>query len=227
MDSNSLNKTAHIRQIEESLERLSELSVEFAAPAPEVLQLLGTAVDNTTAGLVSALNSISDSPKVVRFGHESNWKSYMGSVHRSFFNTIHAVTEEGLKSLCTEKGIDVYNSKRVRMENLIDGIQGISRRNKQKLLSFVGVRPEFMDYIEATVANLDAERQDYWRKWFIAIGSIRNISSHSNSLLRDVDKDRLNAAGLQKLIDGNELSMNTSIYNYCLTMVRDFYNEIR
>ena len=36
MDSNSLNKTAHIRQIEESLERLSELSVEFAAPAPEV-----------------------------------------------------------------------------------------------------------------------------------------------------------------------------------------------
>lgn len=223
------NEEAHLSQMEATIGDLIEVAKKLGHPAPQQLQYLGTAVDNTAGGVVSAFNALSDSPKRLHFTHHNNWKSLMGSVHRNFFNSLMACVEEGLKDWCSSNQMTVKPSKREQMLKLISKIEKtipLTNRQKSKLLSFTGIIPSFMDYFEEATVKLNTGRRNHWRTWFQGLLIIRNVSSHSNRELTDNEIRTLELGGFKPLISGRIISSNTSAYRPTIDQIIIFYDEL-
>jgi len=136
----------------EAIEELRPLSAEYAAPAPECVQFLGTIVDNTLGLLTVPANAIDHGARQVRFENPRHWLSLMQAVHRSFFSSVHTATEAGLAAICRQHGIEVKSTLRARAEKIVERLKDrISEAEAKEIVGLTGTAAQFHDYLDAVL----------------------------------------------------------------------------
>lgn len=235
MDNKVFNSTSHIKVINETILELKEFSQITAAPAPLTYQYIGTVVDNTLALLTVPLNSLTGQGLFIRFDNFENWLSLMLAVHTSFLSSIHIFTEKGLYEICKEQGIEVQPSFG---KNILSEIEEIERINENNEINehinnikeiLMTNRPSFDDYLNSVLRaiTLPKKTKTIWRKFFLALSTVRNKCSHSDTSLNEREKTKLREGGFSALISPiGDLQINTSFYPQIIKFILDFFDLI-
>jgi len=226
---------SHVAVIDRAMAGLLKLEIRTRMPADVPHQYVGTIVDNTIVLLASCGNALDGGTRRVSCSEAPNWVSAMQAVHRSFFSSIQMAAELGLRHVCKERGTGVHSAFRGKVEKQLAIIEeGLTEAKGRRALvklrkQLTRSKPEFADYLNAGLeaAAIPSAERKTWRKFFGALGIVRNKASHSDSSLSETEREGLRGGGFGGLVSSSgSLVMNPSRYVEVSSHVLDFLDLI-
>jgi hypothetical protein len=225
----------HLHHIGEAIKELHQFQARTAHPAPIAYQYVGTIVDNTVSLLCCPANALDDGGRQVFLTEQSNWVQLMAAVHRSFFSSIHSATEKALTELCTARGLALESNYQRSFLELLDQIDGASELKEVRAATIKlrgkvrSAKPGFDDVLNVALATSEVseDKKKMWRKYFNALGVVRNKFSHSDVTLTEADRQKLREGGFATAISpSGELGVNTRMYAQITTHILEFFASI-
>lgn len=230
------NSASHIQHLDAAIAELLQLEKRTAAPAPIPHQYIGTAVDNAVLFLSACANSLDSGARKITFSQTDNWLSAMKAVHRSFFASLHSVVEAGLTAICEERALTAESAQQRKTDQYLERLSLLVVGNSDalqliaKLKKLNGsLRTGFQDQLNVVLESsaLDETEKRGWRKFFDALGIVRNKSSHPNPALSDNELERLREGGFAVAVSADgRLVMNPRMYHQAATVVLNFFDAI-
>lgn len=234
--SRSIDKTGHVKRIDESIHELGKFDSRTMSPAPLPYQFVGTIIDNTRCLLTAPANSLDGKNRKFKMSDINNWLSLMQSVHRSFFSDIHIATEAGLAHLCKELGITPEIRINKAIEDVLDDIRAEvvgspTIKKELKMIERKTLRkwPIFDDYLEAVLSKskMSQKSKKIWRKFFKALSIVRNKVSHSDISLSEHEKQMMIEGGFRTLVSKKgKLQVNPRMYEQVCNYILRFFDEL-
>lgn len=198
------NIQAHRSGFQTALEELTPYSAMFSPPAPMHERFLGTCIDVTTLNIAVALTILQGAKNIGSLDlsniDDDLFNSYAVSIHRSFYTTLLACVEMGLKHICDQK--------------------------KNPIPAGIYKTMEIFEYA-IKLSTLSKEDKRCWRNYYDALRILRNKSSHSDVRLNPGEEVVLKNANLDHHISDTK-DVHTSVRNYkpIIDSVRTLFRNI-
>lgn len=211
-----INKDAHLKEIQESIEELILLQNRTKASNPIAHRYIGTVVHNTIGLLTAPANSLDKGSRNITFSEDENWLSLMKAVHRSYFSSLHTAVEMGFERILKDQKTKAENKQQKKYKRKLETYEPIDENLEAFIIKIIeGIPLNFRDKLDAVLelTSLPQRVKSTWRKFFIGMTVVRNQVSHSNLTLTQQEQKDLIQGGLKALVAKNgDLKVNPKMY---------------
>ena len=218
----------------DAIDQLTDLEARTAHTAPVPYRYVGQIIRNTKVLLTAPANTFSNKPKFNLGGNDKSRTLLIGSIHRSFFADIHGNSEEGLSTICNDRGITVESNQKKQIEDLLQKIEletghnlRVKRHTSRLRKKMRSIRPNLMDYVNTLLkqSDLTKEKQKTWKDFFEAITILRNKCSHSIFNIEESERKKLIAGGFQQSVNiPGEIIVGPRMYSQVANNILNFFD---
>jgi hypothetical protein len=201
-------------------------------PRSDPVRLLSTVI-RTSAVMLSLPHDLAHPDRHIglRFNPDldgENFDQLLLAIYRTFLTSVHIWCEQGVIEFCNQRGISVQCSLTRKWDAAVRSI-ALTPEDQTKLRK---LRPpdnlSSADIVNAATNHLPSARRAYWRRFFEAMGVVRNKCSHAHidPELKFSEMERLEKAGLGGFLQGKRLHFSAPMMPLVIETLVLFFNEV-